>query len=105
MNINDVVQAQTHLTHHQQQGLASVLTNFQPLFSGKLGCYPGYKAHLELLPNARPVHCRPYSVPRVHKDVFKTELERLCQAGVLQRWGPSEWLSPTFVIPKKDGRV
>ena len=52
VNINDVVQAQTHLTHHQQQGLASVLTNFQPLFSGKLGCYPGYKAHLELLPNA-----------------------------------------------------
>ena len=41
----------------------------------------------------------------MHKDVFKTELERLCQAGVLQRWGPSEWLSPTFVIPKKDGRV
>ena len=82
VNINDVVQAQTHLTHRQQQELASVLTNFQPLFSGKLGCYPGYKAHLELLPNARPVHCRPYSVPRVHKIVFKTELERLCQAGV-----------------------
>ena len=57
VNINDIVQAQTHRTHHQQQGLASVLTNFQLLFSGKLGCYPGYKAHLELLQNAQPVHC------------------------------------------------
>ena len=105
VNIDDVVKAQIHLNTEQQTELASVLTNFQQLFSGKLGCYPGYKAHLKLLPNAHPSHCRPYSVPRVHKEVFKAELEQLYDAGVLTRCGPSEWLSPTFVIPKKDGRV
>ena len=52
VNIDDVVKAQIHLDKEQQIELASVLTNFQELFSGKLGCYPGYKAHLELLPNA-----------------------------------------------------
>ena len=75
MNIDDVVKAQIHLNKEQQAELASVQTNFQQLFSGKLGCYPGYKAHLELLPNAHPSHCRSYSVPRVHKEVFKAELE------------------------------
>jgi hypothetical protein len=37
--------------------------------------------------------------------VFRNELERLCEIGVLSRTGPAEYLSPTFIIPKKDGRV
>jgi Reverse transcriptase (RNA-dependent DNA polymerase) len=29
----------------------------------------------------------------------------LCEIGVLSRCGASQWLSPSFIIPKKDGRV
>jgi len=37
--------------------------------------------------------------------VFKDELDRLCKKGVLKPCGPSEWLLPSFLIPKKDGYV
>jgi hypothetical protein len=96
---------QKHLTPSQQTDLAEVLRDYTSLFSGKLGCYPGYKVHLELNTDAQPFHTRPYPVPENYKAVFKAELERLVQIGVLSRTGPSEWLSPTFIVPKKDGRV
>jgi hypothetical protein len=37
--------------------------------------------------------------------VFKEELERLCAIGMLSRCGASSWLSPSFIIPKKDTSV
>jgi hypothetical protein len=38
-------------------------------------------------------------VPRHHERVFKDELQRLCDIGVLSKTGPSEWLTPTFIRP------
>jgi hypothetical protein len=53
--------------------------------------------------DAKPFPYCPYPVPERNKQVFKLELERLVEMGVLSRTGPAEYLSPTFVIPKKDG--
>jgi len=33
------------------------------------------------------------------------EVKRLCDLNVLKRINRSEWGSPTFIIPKKDGTV
>jgi hypothetical protein len=56
VSINEVVDKQQHLTDGQKQDLTKLLSKFTKLFSGKLGCYPFWKIHLDLLDGAKPVH-------------------------------------------------
>ena len=103
--ISDVVAKQTHLNFTQQKSLEDVLTKHKKLFNGTLGVYPHKKIHLEIEPNAEPVHMRPYAVPRIHLQMYKKELDHLDNIGVLSPQGTSKWASPNFIIPKIDGRV
>ena len=105
VNVEDVAAAQSHLTPTQKSDLAKLLKKHEELFSGKIGLYPHKKNIIELLPGSQAVHARHYHVPRVHQDTFKRELEHLVELGVLSYQGSSEWASPSFIIPKKDGRV
>ena len=105
VDTDEVARQQKHLTVKQQNDLKNLLNKYTKLFSGKLGKYPHRKVHLDVKPNAVPKTCRPYPVPKHHEQVFKDELDRLCEAGVLSRTGASAWLSPTFIKPKKDGRA
>jgi hypothetical protein len=105
VQIDDVVNQLKHLNIHQKTGIKQVLSEFTKLFDGTLGVYPHRKFHIDLEPDAKPKHCRPYPVPVIHLETFKKELIHLCDIGVLQVQGASEWASPTFITPKKDGRV
>ena len=55
---------QKHLSQTQRNDLAALLHRFPRLFDGILRSYPHHKVHLELIPNARPIHQRLYSVRR-----------------------------------------
>jgi hypothetical protein len=76
--------------------LIKVLEKYDTLFDGTVGLYSHKKV---------TVHVKPYYVPLIQEDAFKKELQHLLNIGVLQRCGPTEWASPTFIIPKKDGQV
>ena len=94
-----------HLTTDQKNDSRELFGKYEKLFTGKLGLYPHKKAHIEVEPNAIPVHKRPYAVPNIHLETFKKELDHLVEIGVFSATGMNTWESPTFIIPKKDGRV
>eukprot|EP00985_Skeletonema_marinoi_P022223 scaffold14096_cov126-Skeletonema_marinoi.AAC.1 len=52
-----------------------------------------------------PWRGHPFPVPRIHRETIKKEIKRLCDIGVLEPVEQSEWASPSFVIPNKDGSV
>ena len=105
VDVRDVIDQQTHLNAHQKATLLEVLQENTKMFDGTLGVYPHKKVHIDIDPDAKPVHARAYPVPRIHLKTFKKELDHLVAIGVLKRQQESEWASPTFITPKKDGRV
>ncbi|CAJ1946507.1 unnamed protein product [Cylindrotheca closterium] len=101
----EVSSKQVHLTKKQQDQFATALENKQELFDGNLGHYKHEKIHLEVEDGVIPIHSKAYSVPVKHQHAFLKEFWHLESINVLKQCGPTEWASPTFVIPKKDGRV
>ncbi len=95
----------THLNAHQKADLLQVLQENGKIVNGTLGVYPHKKVHIDIAPNAKPVHSWPYPIPQIHLKTFKKELNYLVRIGVLAAQQESEWASPSFIIPKKDGRV
>jgi hypothetical protein len=72
--VRDVVDQLSHLNMHQKADLLQVLQKNQKMFDGTLGVYPHKKFHIDIDPDAKPVHARAYPVPRVHLQTFKKEL-------------------------------
>ena len=105
VDVDDVVEQLTHLSESQRDDISRVLKKFTRLFDGTLGVYPHRKFHIDVMPGATPRHVRPYAIARIHLEPFKKELDHLVRIGVLSPQGASEWGSPTFIIPKKDGRI
>jgi hypothetical protein len=89
VDVHDGATQQKHLPGSKQSELEWILIQYPKLFSRKLGCYLHCKVHLELKQDV------------THKQVFKEELERLCEIGVLSRCGASTWLSPSFIMLKR----
>mgnify|MGYP003497459468 FL=1 len=104
-DVEQIAAQQLHLSVEQCHELVSLLKKFPHLFGGDLGLYPHQRIHIELEPNAHPVHRHPYAVPQSSMQQFKETLNSLCQLNVLEHCGASEWGLPCFVIPKKDGSV
>eukprot|EP00978_Attheya_sp_CCMP212_P029324 scaffold103748_cov42-Attheya_sp.AAC.2 len=79
--------------------MKQMLSKFSLLFNGELKKYTGKKIHLDVRPDAKPVHQRAFSLAKSQEALFKAELQHLVKSGVLERNGVSE--CPTFIIPKK----
>ena len=87
--------------------LHKLFSKYMQVFDGKLGHYKKRKINLQLIPGARPYSRRqPYPVPFQQKELFQNKLVAMIADYVLKQViGLSEWSFPTFIIPKKDGRV
>ena len=92
VDTKEAAQKQVHLSSDKRKDLETLFSKCKKLFSGVLDTYPGKKIHLELLDNIQPKYCRPYPVPHHHWQVFKDELDRLVQIGILKPFRRSAWL-------------
>ncbi len=70
-DVVEVVKGLTHLNAHQKADLLRVLQENNKMFDGTLGVYPHKKVHIDIDPNAKPVHSRPYPVPQIHLKTSK----------------------------------
>ena len=105
IDVSKVVSEQVGLTTSQKASLHALLAKHKKLFNGELGDWDTSPVSIELQPNAKPYHARAYPVPQIHEAGMKREVERLVSIGVLEECNDSEWGAPTFIIPKKDGRI
>ncbi len=94
----------SHLPASDREKLLSVLLKFKSLFNGTLGDWKLPPISFELKEGMKPYRGRPYPIPHKHKAVLMKEIKRLCNIEVLE-WQPSsQWVLPTFIIPKKDAQ-
>ncbi len=100
-HVAEAVKGLTHLNAHQKADLLQALQEYDKLFNGTLGVYPHKKVHIDIDPNAKPVHSRPYPVPQIHLKTFKKELNHLLKIGVLAAQQESEWAYPHSLFLRK----
>ena len=86
--------AEQLLDKHQQRKLLLLLKDVEDLFDGTLGHWETEPIDIELKPEHKPSSARYYPVPRINKATFKTTPEQ-----------QSEYGTPVFIIPKKEGTV
>eukprot|EP00957_Ditylum_brightwellii_P140554 10708548-Ditylum_brightwellii.AAC.1 len=84
---------------------ATKILNAKYDFTDVIDVDPHKKFHIDIDLDATPVYSRPYNIPHTHLSTFKRELEYSVKIGVLAPQNESEWASPTFIVPKKDGRI
>ncbi len=82
-DVADVMKGLTNLNAHQKADLLWLLQENKKMFNETLGVYPHKKVHIDIEPNAMPVHSRPYPVPWINLKIFKIELDHLVRIGVL----------------------
>lgn len=99
-----IVEECTHLDATDKNKLLRVLIKYKHLFDGTLGDFKVDPVKIELKKDAQPVQLRPFQVPHIRRGMFKKELDRLIQLGVLEERPNSPWSSPSFLIAKKDGQ-
>ena len=88
-----------------QHKLLTLLLEYEELFDGTLGNFVTSPVSLDVKLGKKSAYARPYTVPKVHKDVFKKELDKLVELRVLALDNELPWVRPAFIILKKNGTV
>ena len=75
------------------------------MFNEGLGKLSSFEASLHLIPNATPKFLKARSVPYALREAIQVELERLEEAGVIQKVTNSKLSAPIEPVPKVDGKL
>jgi len=83
--LEDVIQMCENLNIEEQHQLLKLLQKYEHLFDGTLGEFNMAPISLQLQDQeSKPVHARPYTVPRAVEQQLRKEIARLMNIGVLE---------------------
>ena len=86
--------------------MLKLLYKFEELFGGKIGTWKTDQVDLELEEDMKLIFLWPYPAPKVHKEMFKKEVEHLFLLVFIKVGNDSVWWAPSFARPKhKSNRV
>jgi hypothetical protein len=95
-------QSYCSLSTNQQKKLLQILMKYELLFDGTLGDWKTMLVSFQFKEGVTPYHGQAFPVPKIHKDILIKGVERLCKLGLLERQHASEWVLPSFIVPKKN---
>ena len=104
-DLSSIVRDIKTLYQVEQEKLSRVLENYKDLFDGMLGTFKTKLLKLDLKPGEVPYQAILFQILMIHKETLKKELNWLCKIGILCKCLDSQWASPSFIIPKKNGTV
>jgi hypothetical protein len=94
-----------HLSAKNQKKLLKLLKKYESLFEGTLGDWKTKPVSFQSKEGVKPYHGQALPVPTIYKDVLIKEVERLYNLEVLEQQHSSEWVLPSFIVPKKHKTV
>ena len=104
--LEEVTQICSNLNSEEQHQLIKLLQKYEHRFDGTLGEFNVDPISLHLISKGvKPVHARPFTMPRAVEQKLRTEISRLVDIGVLEEYYTSEWACLTFAIAKKNGTI
>ena len=85
-----------HLPTTQRNELTQFLQKLEEFFDGTHGTWKTDLVSSRIKENEKPIFSRPYPVQKVHKGMFKDEVECLVLLGVFEVANDSEWGALSF---------
>ncbi|XP_024890388.1 uncharacterized protein LOC112466501 [Temnothorax curvispinosus] len=85
--------------------LDELLEKYKNVLSEDFAHIKNFEAHLKLKPDARPVFMKNRAVPFKILEKVGKELDRMVEAGILEKVESSKWATPIMPVLKKDGLI
>lgn len=84
--------------------ICQLLEPYQSMWSGHLGTIQATEHHIDLQPDAKPVHQQPYRAGPKKRELEKKEIDMMLDKGVIEP-ANTDWASPIVFVPKPDGSL
>ena len=85
MEVRDIINEHDNLNDSEKEKLTKLLKKHESLFDGNLGKFDTEPVKLFFKKKCQVPYQKPYPMLKVHEDLIKTEVKRLCDLRVLER--------------------
>eukprot|EP00957_Ditylum_brightwellii_P170672 12991540-Ditylum_brightwellii.AAC.1 len=104
-NHHDMIWKCNHFTVKQRRDMIELFDDYSDLFDRTLGKVLEKPVSLTIKPDNVPFCSHPYTIPMAIEKIACKEVQKLCNAHVLNHGSSSPWGSPCLFQGKKNGVI